>query len=162
MNTDDVFKLFGEASCWASILEEQLCNICMLNERVVNQHKYTPENAKQTVKKFSKLTTGQPLAKIKKTLGKDFESKVDEIFQPALEKINLLIHDFFIEYRDIPTDIERIPLAISEPNEIKAAIFPAADFATKTCSTLTELFQSRCNNAAQPIAPGDSPQAAHP
>jgi hypothetical protein len=139
MSIDDVFKLFGEASCWASKLEEQLCNICMLNERVINQHKYTPENAKQILKKFSKLTTGQLLAEIKKTLGKDFESKVDEIFKPALEKRNLLIHDFFIEYHDILTNVELIPLAISELNEIKAVIFPAADFATKTCITLIEL-----------------------
>lgn len=157
MSTEDVFKLFGEASCWASILEEQLGNICMLNERVVNQQKYNPENAKQIVKKLSKLTTGQLLAEIKKTLGEDFESKVDSIFKPALEKRNLLIHDFFIEYRDILTDDERIPLAINELNEIKIVIFHAADFATKTCNMLTELFLSGEENAAQPFAPRDAP-----
>ena len=156
MSIDNVFKLFGEASCWASILEEQLCNICMLNERVVNQQKYNPENAKQIVNKFSRLTTGQLLAEIKKTIGKDLESKVDSIFKPALEKRNLLIHDFFIEYRDILTDSRRIPLAIGELNEINAAIFSAADFATKTCNTLTEYYLSGDNNAAQPIIPPDA------
>ncbi|MBY0465423.1 MAG: hypothetical protein K2W33_10825 [Burkholderiales bacterium] len=162
MSTDDVFKLFGEASCWASILEEQLCNICMLNERVVNQQKYNPENAKQIVNKFSKLTIGQLLAEIKKTLGEDCESKVDSIFKPALEKRNFLIHNFFIEYRDILTDGERIPLAINELTEIKTVIFPAADFARKICNMQKDLFLSECENAAQPFAPGDTPQAARP
>jgi len=162
MNIDDVFKLFGEASCWASILEEQLGNICMLNERVVNQQKYNPENAKQIVKKFSKLTTGQLLAEIKKTLGEDFESKVDSVFQSALEKRNRLIHDLFIDYRDILTDGERIPLAINELNEIKSAIFLAAEFATSSCNMLKERLLSGGENAAQPFAPGGAPQAARP
>ena len=134
----------------------------MLNERVVNQQKYNPENAKQIVKKFSKLTTGQLLAEIKKTLGEDFEFKVDSIFKPALEKRNFLIHDFFIEYRDILTDGEKIPLAINELSEIKAVILPAADFATQTCNMLTELFLSGGDNAAQPFAPRDTPQVARP
>jgi hypothetical protein len=162
MNTDEVFKLFGEASCWASILEEQLGNICMLNERVVNQQKYNPENAQQIVKKFSKLTTGQLLAEIKKMLGKDFESKVDSIFKPALEKRNRLIHDFFIEYLDILKDGKRIPLAINELNEINFAIFLAVDFATETCNMQKELFLSGGENVAQPFAPGDAPLAARP
>lgn len=162
MSIDDVFNLFGKASCWASILEEQLCNICMMNEMVVKQERYNAENAKLIVEKFSKLTIGALLKEIKKTLGKDFESKVDLIFKPALEKRNYLIHYFFIEYRDILADGTRIPQAINELNEIMAVIYPAADFATETCKRLKEMFLSGGDNAAQPFAPGDTPQAARP
>lgn len=160
MNINDVFRLFGEASCWASVLEEQLCNICMLNERVINQEKYNPENAKLIFEKFSRMTTGQLIAELKKVLGKEFESKVDAFFKPALEKRNRLIHSFFIDYREILTDEDRIPQAIVELNEIKNAIFPAADSATKICRNLTAQLVS--DSAAQPIVPGDAPQEAHP
>ena len=37
MTIDDVYRLFGETSHLASILEEQLGNIYMLNERVMSK-----------------------------------------------------------------------------------------------------------------------------
>ena len=155
MTIDDVYRLFGEASHWASILEEQLGNICMLNERVMNQDKYENESAKSIVEKFQKLTIGALITEIKKALGKELESKVDTIFRPALEKRNRLIHGFFIDHHDILKSYDGIPKAIAELNEIKSIIFPAADFATKMCVELTELYSGARNGAAQPIIPLD-------
>ena len=156
MTIDDVYRLFGEASHWASILEEQLGNICMLNERVMNQDKYENESAKSIVEKFQKLTIGALITEIKKALGKELESKVDTIFRPALEKRNRLIHGFFIDHHDILKSYDGIPKAIAELNEIKSIIFPAADFATKMCVELTELYSGARNGAAQPIIPPDA------
>ncbi|MDD4964720.1 MAG: hypothetical protein PHI11_12465 [Gallionella sp.] len=165
MTIDDVYRLFGEASHWASILEEQLGNICMLNERVMNQDKYEHESAKSIVEKFQKFTIGALITEIKKALGKELESKVDTkeleskvdtIFRPALEKRNRLIHGFFIDHHDILKSYDGIPKAIAELNEIKSIIFPAADFATKMCVELTELYSGARNGAAQPIIPLDA------
>ena len=140
MSIDDVFKLFGEVSFQASILEEQLGNICMLNERVLNQKKYQSSDTKSIVDKFSKMTTGQLLNQIKKALGGTHDDHVDTIFKPALECRNELIHNFFIEYREIRTDNSKIPLAIDELNRIKSVIDPAANFATTVCQTLLVRF----------------------
>ena len=156
MTIDDVYRLFGETSHLASILEEQLGNICMLNERVMNQDKYENESAKSIVEKFQKLTIGALITEIKKALGKELESKVDTIFRPALEKRNRLIHGFFIDHHDILKSYDGIPKAIAELNEIKSIIFPAADFATKMCVELTELYSGARNGAAQPIIPSDA------
>lgn len=151
MTIDDVYKLFGEASHWANIPEEQLGSICMLNERVINQDKRKTENATAIVEMFEKKTIGQLIGILKKVLGKELESEVDTIFKPALESRNRLIHGFFIDHHDILKDQEMISGAIAELNEIKNSIFLAADIAAKICTALTAQYQAALGSAAQPI-----------
>ena len=155
MTIDDVHKLFGEASHWASILEEQLGNICMLNEQVISQDKYRTESPSAIVEMFEKKTIGQLIGTLKNVLGKELESTVDTIFKPALESRNRLIHGFFIDHHDILKDEKTIPSAMAELNEIKSSIYFAADTATKICTALTEQYQTALSSAAQPIIPPD-------
>lgn len=139
---DDVHRLFGEASHWASILEEQLGNICMLNERVINQERYNTEPSCVIVEMFEKMTIGTLIGSLKKVLGKEFESNIDSVFEPALKQRNRLIHHFFICHHEILKDEKKIPDAIAELNEIKNSIFQAADIATKICTELTAQYQA--------------------
>ena len=139
---DSVYRLFGEASHWASILEEQLCNICMLNERVINQEKYRTESPQSIVAIFEKKTIGSLVVSLKKVLGEEFDINVDAIFKPALEMRNQLIHRFFIYHHDIFENENRISIAMAELNEIKNSIFQAADIATKICTELTAQYQA--------------------
>lgn len=152
MTIADVHRLFGEAAHWSSILEEQLWNICVLNERVVGQATHDNSTAK-ILKKFQRMEVGRLIAKIKEILGKDLEGKVDTIFRPALKMRNRLIHDFFIDHHEILTNSEEIPAAIAELNEIKNTIFPAADFATKACRELCALYTSGTEDAQSIIPP---------
>ncbi|WP_150427878.1 hypothetical protein [Dechloromonas sp. CZR5] len=156
MTISDVYRLFGEAAHWSSILEEQLWNICVLNERVINHAKHGNGNEK-IFKKFERMEIGRLIGELKKALGKEFDGKVDTIFKPALEKRNRLIHGFFVDHHEILTNWERIPIAIAELTEIKNTIFPAADFATKTCTALVGLYTTG-NSDAQPCG---QPDPAH-
>jgi uncharacterized protein with HEPN domain len=155
MTIADVHRLFGEAAHWSSILEEQLWNICALNERVINQAKYSDGNEKLILEKFKRMEIGRLIGELKKTLGKEFENKVDTIFKPALEKRNRLIHGFFIDHHEILTNAGKIPDALAELNEIKNTIFPAADFARNICTRLVLLYTSGSDDA-QPIIPPDA------
>lgn len=128
---DNVYRLFGEASHWASILEEQLCNICMLNERVINQERYKSKSPQDIVTMFERETIGSLITLLKKILDEKPDGNVDKIFKPALEKRNHLIHKFFIYHHNILNDGDLIPSAIAELTEIKNSIYQAADFATK-------------------------------
>jgi len=139
---ENVYTLFGETSHWASILKEQLCNICMLNERVINQEKYRSKSPQAIVEMFEKMTIGNLLGSLKKVLGKELEGNVDKIFKPALEMRNRLIHNFFICHHGILKDKSLIPIAIAELNEIKYSIFQAADVAAKMCTALTGQYQA--------------------
>jgi len=139
---ENVYTLFGETSHWASILEEQLCNICMLNERVINQEKYRSKSPQAIVEMFEKMTIGNLLGSLKKVLGKELEGNVDKIFKPALEMRNRLIHNFFICHHGILKDKSLIPIAIAELNEIKYSIFQAADVAAKMFTALTGQYQA--------------------
>lgn len=139
---DNVYTLFGEASHWASILEEQLCNICMLNERVINQEKYRTKSPQSIVAMFEKLPIGKLIERLKKALGKEVENNVEAIFGPALKMRNHLIHGFFIYHHDILKDENKIPSAIAELNELKNSISQAADVATKICAKITAQYQT--------------------
>lgn len=156
MTIDDVYKLFGETSHWASILEEQLGNICMLNERVISQDKYRTESPSAIVEMFEKKTIGQLIGTLKSVLGNEPESKTDTIFKPALESRNRLIHGFFIDHHDILKDEKTIPSAMAELNEIKNSIYSAANYATRICTALTAQYQVALSSDAQPIIPLDS------
>ena len=142
MTIDDVYKLFGEASHWASILEEELGNICMINERVINQDKYKTENPKAIIEMFEKKTIGQLIKILRNVLGKELEDKVDTIFKPALESRNRLIHGFFITHHDILKNKNMIQSAVVELSKIKESISLAADAATKICTALTAQYQA--------------------
>ena len=142
MTIDDVYRMFGEASHWANILEVQLCNICMLNERVINQESYKTKPSKSIVTMFEKKTIGVLLESLREVLGKEHESNVDKIFKPALKTRNHLIHVFFISHHDILTDKNKIPSALTELNEVKYTIFQAANIATEICKELTAQYLS--------------------
>lgn len=155
MTVAEVYRLFGEVAHWSSLLEEQLWNICVLNERVIGQAKYGNNNEKLIFEKFKRMEVGKLIGEIKKVLGKEFEGKVDTIFKLALEKRNRLIHGFFIDHHELLTNRDKIPYAIAELNEIKNTIFPAIDFARKTCNELVALYKSG-NVDAQPVIPPDA------
>ena len=97
MDIDNVYILFGKASNWANLLEEKLVKIYTMNDFVIHQEKYRAKakDPKSITKKIQKYTIGKLINELKKELGKDYEVKVDEIFKPALEKRNYLIHNFF-------------------------------------------------------------------
>lgn len=152
MTIDDVYRLFGKTSHWASILEEQLGNICMLNERVINQDKYKHGGTKLIVERIQELTIGALIKKIKNVLGKEQDSDVDKIFRPALKKRNYLIHHFFIDHQDNLKSHNGIPKVLAELKEIECIISQAAKIATEMC---TERHKA-LNSAAQPIIPPDA------
>lgn len=154
MTIDDVYKQFGEAAHLSSMLEEQLWNICVMNERVINKTKYLNNDVKPILEKFKRMEIGKLIGELKKALGTEFASKVDTIFKPALEKRNRLIHGFFIDHHKILTNSDKIPDALAELTEIKSTIFPAAEFARKTCTTLVALYTTGRSDA-QPIIPPD-------
>jgi len=154
MTIDDVYKQFGKTAHLSSMLEEQLWNICVLNERVINQAKYLNNDVAPIYEKFKKMEIGKLIGELKKALGKDFASKVETIFKPALEKRNRLIHGFFIDHHEILTNSDKIPDAMAELTEIKNTIFPAVEFARKTCTALVALYTTGSTDA-QPIIPPD-------
>lgn len=141
MDIDNVYILFGKASNWANLLEEELVKICTMNDFVIHQEKYRAKakDPKSITKKIQKYTIGKLINELKKELGKDYEVKVDEIFKPALEKRNYLIHNFFLVHHEDLHNSKIFGPAVCELHEIKNILFSAVEFANKVSNTQFDL-----------------------
>tara|TARA_R110000744_G_C19311122_1_gene556731 strand:+ start:143 stop:583 length:441 start_codon:yes stop_codon:yes gene_type:complete len=131
MKSADIFKLFGVAAFYSSLLEEALDHICIMNETVMNQDKYKRQgNNYGAVKKFEKTTLGNYIANLKKVLDSDKHSSlVDDMFKPALEKRNYLIHNFYIKNQDRILKEDRLNELAGELKSITSVIEQASKIA---------------------------------
>ena len=142
MNNSRIYQLFGEASFYATILEEQLEVTCQMYEVTNNRQNYEKKNdaGKQLIKKFKKTTLGNFLRYIKEAFNNEMDEKIDLIFKPALEKRNYLVHNFFIVHREDIINNTKTEEIIDELNKIIQIIEPAAKFAQEASTNLFNVF----------------------